>query len=162
MPENERIMSSFPATYYHDLLVDIYPCKVPFTVVVKEDKPKRRLGTYYGSTRRIVLHMGWAHKYDPVEVAIHEYAHHLHDTEFKSEKKQAPHGPEFWQIYGQLMGMAKAKGIIDKGPGPILGFPNPVVPQTVHERMDEERLPPKLEEVMRGIFRSAYDWLNRD
>lgn len=151
------------AQYYKDLLLDIYPCKVPFTLVVIPDKPKKRLGTYYGSTKRIVLHTGWAPKYDTVEVAIHEYAHHLHDTEFSgSGKKQAPHGPEFWQIYGQLMNMAKIKGIIDKGPGPILEFPNHILPQTVHEKMDEERLPPKLEEVMRGLFRSAYDWLNRE
>ena len=111
------------ARYFKDLLLTIYPCKFPFALVIKDDRPKKRLGTYYGKTRRIVLHSGWADKYSPIETAIHEYAHHLHYTEFgKSKKKQAPHGKEYWQIYGQLIWRAKMKGIYDDPSLPVLNF----------------------------------------
>lgn len=113
------------AHQYKDMLLAIYPCKVPFTLALKDDKPKRRLGTYYGSSRRIILHTGWLAKYDMMEVAIHEYAHHLHDSEFGGkEKRQAPHGKEFWQIYGQLMCRAKELGLCDDGKSPVLVFPD--------------------------------------
>lgn len=113
--------------YYKALLTAIYPCKVPFTVVVKDDKPKKRLGTYYGKTHRIILHLGWASKYNPIEIAIHEYAHHINDTEFNSaKKKNAPHGKEFWQIYGQLMNRAKALGIYESESCPVLSFPDTI------------------------------------
>ncbi len=111
--------------YYKNLLLAIYPCRVPFTVVLKEDKPKRRLGTYYGKTCKIVLHTGWATKHDLIEVAIHEYAHHIHYTEFeKARKKNAPHGKEFWQIYGQLMNRAQALGLCSYKQSPVLRFPD--------------------------------------
>ena len=117
-------MASNDPKYYKSLLTTLYPCKVPFTVVIKEDKPKKRLGTYYGKTRRIIIHTGWASKHDPVETAIHEYAHHLHYTEYdKTKKKHAPHGKEYWQIYGQLMNRAKVLGICDYELSPSLLFP---------------------------------------
>lgn len=75
--------------YYHNLLSSIYPCKVPFTICVKNDKPKTRLGTYWPSRKHILIHTGRRDKYDPVETAIHEYAHHIHYTEFDKEKKEA-------------------------------------------------------------------------
>ena len=110
--------------YYSKLLLSIYPCKVSFTVGVKNDKPKKRLGTYYPGKKRIIIHTGKRDKYNPVETAIHEYAHHLHYTEFdKAKKKQAPHGKEFWQIYGQLMNRAKVMGICEPQRGIVLNFP---------------------------------------
>ena len=42
--------------YYHNLLSSIYPCKVPFTICVKNDKPKTRLGTYWPSRKHILIH----------------------------------------------------------------------------------------------------------
>ena len=111
------------AKYYSDILLALYPCKVPFVLVVKDDRPKKRLGTYYGKTRRIVIHSGWSDKYNPVETAIHEYAHHLHYTEFKkSQKKQAPHGKEFWQIYGQLIWRAKMMNLYNDEKLPVIRF----------------------------------------
>ena len=108
--------------YYSDLLLTIYPCKVPFTVGVKHDRPRSRIGTYYHDNKRIIIHTGKSH--DPVETAIHEYAHHIHYTEFEKEKKrQGPHGSEFWQIYGQLMNRAKVLGICDPKSDPVLVFP---------------------------------------
>ena len=151
------------AKYYTDRLLAIYPCKVPFTLVVIPDKPKKRIGTYYGSTHRIVLHSGWEPKHDLVEVAIHEYAHHLHDTEFGSvEKKQPPHGKEFWQIYGQLVNRAKVLGIYEDKRLPVLEFPE-VAQQGDAPGADRDRcLPPNLSRVMHDIFSSAYDLLNRE
>ena len=78
------------AEYYKELLLALYPCKEPFSLVVKTDKPKKRLGTYYSGKKRIIIHEGWSSKYDMVETAIHEYAHHIHYTEFDKVKyKQA-------------------------------------------------------------------------
>ena len=110
--------------YYYNLLSSIYPCKVPFTICVKDDKPKTRLGTYWPSRKHILIHTGRRDKYDPVETAIHEYAHHIHYTEFdKEKKKQAPHGKEFWQIYGQLMNRANEMGLCKPERGVVLIFP---------------------------------------
>lgn len=151
------------AQQYKDILFAIYPCKVPFTLALKDDKPKRRLGTYYGSSRRIILHTGWQARYDMVEVAIHEYAHHLHDSEFGGkEKRQAPHGKEFWQIYGQLMCRAKELGLCEDGKCPVLVFPRS---QAVREEAfgnEEQPLQQSVRKAMRELLRSAYDWLNRE
>lgn len=166
--------------YYHDLLMEIYPCKVPFTVAVKDDKPKKRLGTYYAKTHRIILHVGWSGKYDPVETAIHEYAHHLHYTEFaKAEKKQAPHGREFWQIYGQLMCRAKELGICNGARATVIDFPrveelpdekksfrdsnsiSAIISRYDPEIKINEKLPPNLKKMFKSLFLETYNWLNR-
>lgn len=119
------------AQYYKDLLLTLYPCKVPFSLAVKTDKPKKRLGTYYSGKKRVIIHSGWSSKYDMVETAIHEFAHHIHYTEFdKAKKKQAPHGKEFWQIYGQLMNRAKALGICNDKRATVIDFPGVVIPAT--------------------------------
>lgn len=160
--------------YYHNLLMAIYPCNVPFSVVVKDDKPKKRLGTYYGKTHRIILHVGWSGKYDPMETAIHEYAHHLHYTEFaKAEKKQAPHGKEFWQIYGQLMCRAKELGICSDKRAPVIDFPrveelpdendsvSAIIGRYESEIKVNEKLSPNLKKMFKSLFLETYNWLNR-
>ena len=87
----------------------IYPCKVPFSLAVKNDRPCRRAGTYYPDKKRLII----------------EYAHHLHHTEFDKEKRmQKTHGKQFWQIYGQLIGRAKALGIYEDENIPALLFPD--------------------------------------
>ena len=161
--------------YSHDLLTEIYPCKVPFTLAVKSDKPKKRLGTYYGSKRRIIIHIGWSGRYDMVETAIHEYAHHIHFTEFdKGEKKQAPHGKEFWQIYGQLMCRAKELGICNDRRAAVIDFPNLAEPtafvaannsRTVDaspvKTEREEDAVPDIRKVMKDLLWCVVEWLNR-
>jgi hypothetical protein len=132
--------------YYFKLLMSLYPCKVSFSVGVKNDKPKKRLGSYYPRQKRIIIHTGERDKYDPVETAIHEYAHHLHYTEFNMEKKkQAPHGKEFWQIYGQLLYRAKVLGIYDSKQEVVLDFP----PQNNNTSI-------------KGFFREFLDWFFGD
>lgn len=37
-------MHELDPQYYRDLLLTIYPCKVPFTLAVKDDKPKSPRG----------------------------------------------------------------------------------------------------------------------
>ena len=104
-----------------DQLLRLYPCKTPFILIVLHKKPKTKMGTYIWAKRRIRVYDGWGDTRVCLETAIHEYAHHLHYTEFgKEKKKQRPHGPEFWQIYGQLMNRAEAIGIDLESFGPVL------------------------------------------
>ena len=171
-------MASNDPQYYNSLLTTLYPCKVPFTVVIKEDKPKKRLGTYYGKTRRIIIHTGWASRHDPVETAIHEYAHHLHYTEYeKTKKKNAPHGKEYWQIYGQLMNRAKVLGLCDYELSPVLLFPetSPTTSMAAYkktssrdvanESMDIQMITAGMTTVKRLLkdaLRRIVIWLNRE
>lgn len=98
--------------YLTKFLHTIYPCKVPFTLVVLHTKPKTRMGSYRPRTRRIIINDKWGDIEQSKETAIHEYAHHIHYTEKqKTQRKEDPHGRQFWQIYGQLMYLAKQKGL---------------------------------------------------
>lgn len=116
--EHPKIQRSSPSPsmkegdYFKDALRQIYACKVPFDVVVVHTKPKTRMGTYSPRSRRIRINDGWGDTHDCMETAIHEYAHHIHYTEKgKTRRKEDPHGKQFWQIYGQLMYLAKQKGL---------------------------------------------------
>lgn len=160
--------------YYAELLTTIYPCKVPFTVAVKKDKPRKRLGTYYPKTKRIILHTGWEKTHSVIETSIHEYAHQLHYTEFDKEKrKQKPHGKQFWQIYGQLLCRAKALGIYEQDSLPVLTFPEqsayPVVQKATLpvKRVEPEfkidsRLPPTIKKAFRDVLRGVWRWIESD
>ena len=163
------------AKYYKDLLLTLYPCKVPFSLAIKTDKPKKRLGTYYSGKKRIIVHVGWSSKYDMVETAIHEYAHHIHYTEFdKAKKKQAPHGREFWQIYGQLMNRARVLGICNDKRASVIDFPGDAIPASfLVENVDEtvketpeataeinEETVPDIRKVMKDLLRCVADWFN--
>lgn len=111
------------ATYYTDLLLKLYPCKVPFDLRILHTKPKRRVGSYWPHNRHIIINDKPLYMDDQkcTEVAIHEYAHHLHHTEFGRETgKQEPHGRHYWMIYGQLMARAKALGLYESPELPIL------------------------------------------
>ena len=119
-------MTDKTASYFTEQLLRIYPCKVPFELRILHTKPKGRCGSSWSHNRHILIN----DKFDILdtrrclEIAIHEYAHHLHYTEFgKEEKKEKPHGPEFWMIYGQLMCRAKELGIYEGPFVPVLEFP---------------------------------------
>ena len=100
--------------FFKEFLMQIYPCSKPFDVVVIHTKPKTRMGTYNPRTRRIRINDGWGDTEHCKETAIHEYAHHIHFTEKnKTRRKEEPHGKQFWQIYGQLMFLARQKGLYD-------------------------------------------------
>ena len=102
------------AEFFKSFLLEIYQCSKPFDLVVVHTKPKTRMGTYNPRTRRIRINDGWGDTEHCKETAIHEYAHHIHFTEKdKTRKKEDPHGKEFWQIYGQLILLAKQKGLYE-------------------------------------------------
>lgn len=114
------------AAYFTELLLKIYPCKVPFELRILHTKPKQKIGSYWPHNRHILINDKRMTMDDArcTEVAIHEYAHHLHYTEFKKvERQQQPHGPQFWMIYGQLMARAKALGLYDSPVLPVLEAP---------------------------------------
>ena len=97
----------------HDFLKSIYDSKYDFEVRVSDRKTSRRLGTYFKLKRKIVLYpkLIKRSKNDLKAIAIHEYAHHLHFTEFQSPEDKDPHGPHFWRIYSALMSKATMMGI---------------------------------------------------
>lgn len=102
------------AEFFKSFLLEIYQCSKPFDLVVVHTKPKTRMGTYNPRTRRIRINDGWGDTEHCKETAIHEYAHHIHFTEKgKTRRKEDPHGKEFWQIYGQLILLAKQKGLYE-------------------------------------------------
>ena len=81
------------------------------------------MGSYSFALHSIRVYDGWGDTRRCLKTAIHEYAHHLHQTEFgKEEKRQRPHGPEFWMIFGQLMKRAKTIGVDVDSYGPIVDF----------------------------------------
>ncbi len=100
------------ANYFKNLLLNIYPCKEPFELLVVDKKPKTRMGVYIIDKRRIRIYARWRVASPLEEIAIHEYAHHIHYTEQNKVKNQErPHGPQFWEIYGALMCRAVQKGL---------------------------------------------------
>ncbi len=106
-------MANYPnADYFKNFLLSIYPCKVPFELLVIDKKPKTRMGVYIFDKRRIRIYARWSIASPLKEIAIHEYAHHIHYTEHnKVENEERPHGPQFWEIYGALMCRATQKGL---------------------------------------------------
>lgn len=100
--------------FFKEFLLQIYQCKYPFDVSVIHTKPKTRMGTYNPKTCRIRINDGWGDTERCKEIAIHEYAHHIHFTEKdKTRREEDPHGKQFWQIYGQLMFLAQQKELFN-------------------------------------------------
>ena len=98
------------------MLLDIYPCSIPFTVQVSKRTCKTMLGTYFRASRIIRIY-NFSNLYDAREVAIHEYAHHINCSEWwncqvSAYKYEASHGYKFWYIYSKLIDMAIRKNLI--------------------------------------------------
>lgn len=110
----ETAMVIKSATYLKNLLLSIYKCQKPFELLVNDKKPKTRMGVYILNKQRILVYSKWG-AYCPLEeIAIHEYAHHIHETEKRRNqcrRKERVHSPEFWRIYSALMAVAQRKGI---------------------------------------------------
>ena len=109
-------MTYLSAEYFHRFLTDIYPCSVPFTINVVHRKYKKRVGTYFHGPQKINIYDGGRNDNQCRETAIHEYAHHLHQTEknmFTDDvrKTDRSHGAHFWEIYAFLMVSAYKKGL---------------------------------------------------
>ena len=64
-------------------LLEIYPCKKDFELLVIDRKPKTRMGSYSCDEQRIIIYSQWSRDEITLEgIAIHEYAHHIHITEW--------------------------------------------------------------------------------
>lgn len=63
--------------------------------------------------KRQAYFSGIADEYESLEeIAIHEYAHHIHETEKRineNRRKERVHGPQFWRIYSTLMSVAQRR-----------------------------------------------------
>ena len=98
------------ATQLKWMLLKIYRPQVAFELRVTMQRPKSRMGYYVPAKRSITIHGGWGDVHSLEEIAIHEYAHHIHFTEHRrSGKKDTPHGQNFWRIYSALMSKAIEK-----------------------------------------------------
>jgi hypothetical protein len=91
------------------ILVDIYPPKIDFKLILTDRIYKKRLGTYYVGQHLIYVHGGRGGDDFAIRVAIHEYAHHIHNTEGEG-KRQKAHGREFQTINQALLRKAFQKG----------------------------------------------------
>ena len=100
------------ATQLKWMLLKIYRPQIAFELRVTEQRPKSRMGYYVPAKRSITIHGGWGDVHSLEEIAIHEYAHHIHFTEHRRNgKKDAPHGQNFWRIYSALAAKAIEKGL---------------------------------------------------
>ena len=63
------------------LLLDIYKCEKPFELLAINRKPRTRMGVYIVEKQRINVYAGWSNTCPLEEIAIHECAHHIHETE---------------------------------------------------------------------------------
>ena len=87
------------------LLLKIYRCTKDFELLVIDKKPKTRMGVYIVDKKRIRIYSKWICVTPLAEIAIHEYAHHIHETEKRenpNRRQERVHGPEFWRIYSAL------------------------------------------------------------
>ena len=86
------------AEHLKKFLLKIYPCKKEFELLVINKKPKTRMGVYIVKKRRIRIYSKWVCATPLEEIAIHEYAHHIHETEKRKttdRRLERAHGPEF-------------------------------------------------------------------
>lgn len=100
--------------FYIDFLYKIYHCKEPFELRFRKTKPKHYIGLYVVNRHRINLYPRWTDAQEMKEVAIHEFAHHIHRTEQYTDDKRGidrAHGEKFWRIYSALMAKAMRLGL---------------------------------------------------
>ena len=95
-------------------LLKIYHCKKDFELLVIDKKPKTRMGVYIVDKQRIRIYSKWSCASPLEEISIHEYAHHIHETEKRTNqnrRQERAHGPEFWRIYSALCCKATQMGL---------------------------------------------------
>lgn len=95
-------------------LLKIYHCKKDFELLVIDKKPKTRMGVYIVDKQRIRIYSKWSCASPLEDIAIHEYAHHIHETEKRknqNRRKERAHGQEFWRVYSALCCKATQMGL---------------------------------------------------
>ena len=103
-----------PPEYYKEFLLKVYKCKVPFELRFRNTMPKHYIGLYVMKPHRINLYPRMTDAQRMLEVAIHEYAHHVHLTEHYTGFKRGVdrmHGEKFWRIYSALRAKAMRLGL---------------------------------------------------
>lgn len=76
------------AEYLKQFLLKIYHCKKDFELLVIDKKPKTRSGVYIVDKQRIRIYSKWICDIPLEEIAIHEYAHHIHETEKRKNENR--------------------------------------------------------------------------
>lgn len=88
------------------MLTTIYPPRRQFTLeIVDGSIGNDIMGRYYYPRCHITISSCYNRN---VEVAIHEYAHHIHQTEDPCNSMEEAHGREFKEIYTILMDLYNA------------------------------------------------------
>ena len=98
------------------MLLRIYQYKKPFELMVIDKKPKTRMGWYVVDSQRRRTYCKYRSEWPLEEIAIHEYAHHIHHTEQYSNdyrRRDRSHGEKFWRIYSVLRAKAQKLGVFD-------------------------------------------------
>lgn len=82
-----------------EMLLQLHTPKYPFRLAVSDRHTKRRLGTYFPDKSRIIVYA--RNRMEMRDTAIHEYAHHVTDTEIGHFPRC--HGKMFKRTYSQLI-----------------------------------------------------------
>ncbi len=104
-----------------EILLDICPCEIDFTVTQTGKESKRVNGFYKPDTHEIFLHnLNFKSDNMLVYTAVHEYTHHLCTIEKQENdpsygKACKVHTQEFWAKFGDLLKIAEEKGYYSIG-----------------------------------------------
>lgn len=99
-----------------EILLDIAPSEIDFTVVQTGKESKRVNGFYKPDTHEIFIHnLNLKSENMMIYTAVHEYTHHLVTIEKQENdpcygKACKVHTQEFWARFGQLIKIAEQKG----------------------------------------------------
>lgn len=104
-----------------ELLLEIAPCEIDFTVTQTGKESKRVNGFYKPDTHEIFLHnLNFKNDNQLVYTAVHEYTHHLLTIEKQVidpsySAASRVHTQEFWARFGSLISIAEQKGYYSIG-----------------------------------------------
>ena len=104
-----------------EILLDISPCEIDFTVIQTGKESKRVNGFYKPDTHEIFLHnLNFKSDNMLIYTAVHEYTHHLCTIEKQENdpsygKACKVHTQEFWAKFGELIAIAEQKGYYSIG-----------------------------------------------
>lgn len=101
-----------------EMLLDIEPSELDFTVIMTGKDSKRVNGLYKPDTREILLHnKNFKTENELIYTAIHEYTHHLTNEQdiIANGGKEPPHSSKshtnaFWAKFHALLEIAEQKG----------------------------------------------------
>ena len=104
-----------------EILLDIAPSEIDFSVIQTGKESKRVNGFYQPDTHEIYLHnLNFKSDNMLIYTAVHEYTHHLCTIEKQENdpsygKACKVHTQEFWAKFGELLKIAEEKGYYSIG-----------------------------------------------